>query len=95
MFKLLKAGCIALYALAIAALFVELPMGSGPIFQRIAIVILLAHALESVVAFKHVKAYQGPFAKSLCLTLLFGLLHWLPIAKASNAAKAKLAQPST
>ena len=87
MLNMLKAGCIAIYALAIAALFVDLPMGSGAWLQRLAIAFLVVHVLEAVVAFKHVRAYRGPLAKSLLLTLLFGVLHWQPLAKASNAAK--------
>jgi len=35
--------------------------------------------------FKHVKAYEGSLVKSMVLTLLFGLLHWMPIAKANKS----------
>ncbi len=85
MFNFFKANCIAIYILAIAAFFIELPWQSGPIIQRIALIIVLAHCAEAVLAFKHVRAYKGPLAISLLLTLLFGLLHWLPIARQSNA----------
>jgi uncharacterized protein YhhL (DUF1145 family) len=81
MFNFLKINCLAIYLLAIVAFFIELPWQSGPILQRIAIIILLAHCVEAVIAFKHVKAYKGSVGVSLLLTLLFGLLHWLPIAR--------------
>lgn len=82
--QILKAGCLGLYALAIAAFFVAIPGGDW--IQRIALLILVAHGLELVAMFKHVKAYRGPLWKSVALTLLFGLLHWLPIAKGQAKA---------
>ena len=86
--QILKAGCIGLYVLAIAAFFVELPFGVGPWAQRLALLFMVAHALELLVAFKHVKAYQGPLWKSVALTMLFGLFHWWPIAKAQAKGQA-------
>gem|GEM_PF-561019 len=50
---------------------------------RAALVLLLIHALEVLFAFKHVRLYKGPLAVSVLLTLLFGLLHWKPLAQAS------------
>lgn len=74
-----RAALLALYALAIAALLVPLPWGAGPLVQRIALITLAIHVVELLFVFKHVKAYTGPLATSVALTLLFGLLHWLPI----------------
>ena len=82
--QILKAGCIGLYLLAIASCFVDIP--GGVWLQRLAIAFVVVHALELVAMFKHVKAYAGPLWKSVVLTMLFGLLHWLPIAKANKAA---------
>ena len=42
--------------------------------------------LEMAFAFKYIKAYKGPLLHSLILALLFGLLHWLPLARAGKAA---------
>jgi hypothetical protein len=50
---------------------------------RAALVLLLIHALEVLFAFKHVRLYKGPLAISVVLTLLFGLLHWRPLARAA------------
>lgn len=80
-----RAVLLALYALAIAALFMPLPWGAGPLLQRIALITVAIHILELLFVFKHVKAYQGPLATSVLLTLLFGLLHWMPL-KATNKA---------
>jgi hypothetical protein len=44
-----------------------------------------AHAVEAVVAFKYVRRYPGALAVSVLLTLLFGLLHILPLARQSSA----------
>lgn len=85
--QFLKANLIALYLLAIASLAVELPWGSGPVLQRLVLIVLAIHAVELVFAFKHVKAYRGPLATSVLLTMAFGLMHWLPIAKTSAQAE--------
>ena len=85
MLNFLKANCIALYLLALIAVFVELPWQSGPILQRVALVILATHCAEAVLAFKLVKAYKGPLAASLLLTFFFGLLHWWPISRQNGA----------
>lgn len=80
----IKAGLLALYALAVAAFFVDIP--GGVWLQRAALVVVAAHVVELVFMFKHVKSYRGPLATSIVLTLLFGLLHWMPLAKANKSA---------
>ena len=45
---------------------------------------LAVHAVELAVMFKHVKRYPGPLAISILLTMLFGLLHWKPLADAAK-----------
>ena len=37
--------------------------------------------------FRHVRRYRGPLALSVLLTLLFGLLHWKPLADARRNAE--------
>ena len=80
-----KAGCIALYVAALASLVWPLPNGAGPMLQMAALAFLAVHALEMLVAFKHIKSYAGPLWVSIVLALLFGLLHWMPLAKARQA----------
>jgi uncharacterized protein YhhL (DUF1145 family) len=82
MFTLLKAGLLVIYALALASLAGLLPNGLASTLQNIVIVTLVIHVIEAVVVFKHVRLYRGPLAISVLLTLLFGLLHWKPLADA-------------
>ena len=85
----LKVNLVGLYLLAIASLFIDLPWHSGMVFQRVAAIILLVHVLELVYAWRHVKHYQGPLIVSVVLTLLFGLFHWRPLARAARSSSGK------
>ena len=76
------------YFVALASLFVVLPMGAAPVVQKLALALLAVHLLECLLAFKHIKTYAGPLWVSLLLALLFGLLHWMPLAKAARRASA-------
>jgi len=77
--KLLKIGCLAIYLLALAGLFIPLPFGAETPLRYVATILLVAHLLEALVMFRHVRRYPGPLATSLLLTLLFGFLHWWPL----------------
>jgi len=91
---LAKALLSATYVLAIISLFVVLPAGASPVVQKLAVVLIAVHALECVLAFKYVKSYSGPLLTSVALALLYGLLHWMPLAKAARkAATAERAGP--
>jgi uncharacterized protein YhhL (DUF1145 family) len=80
LFALLKALILVIYALALAALFGgwTSPWSAG--VQTAAGWLLLVHAVELVFVLKHVRRYPGPLALSVLLTLLYGLLHWKPLA---------------
>ena len=78
--NLLKLGCIAIYLVALAAWAGLLPGGLGRATMAIAVGILLLHAVELLFVFQYVRRYRGPVAVSVLLTLLFGLLHWRPLA---------------
>lgn len=80
----LKASCIVIYLLGILAALGLLPASLG-VLATVALVLLAAHVLEAVAMFRYVKLYPGGLAASIVLTLLFGLLHWLPLAKAARA----------
>lgn len=77
---IVKIACLALYAAGIASVAGLLPEGYSMI-AKIAALILAVHVVETIVMFKHVKRYQGPLAVSILLSLLFGLAHWMPLAK--------------
>ena len=78
---LFRALCLLAYAMAIAKLAGLLPAGSFDRAPLVAGVLLALHAAELVFMFKHVRSYRGALAVSVLLTLLFGLLHWKPLAE--------------
>jgi len=90
---LCKALLSATYVVAIMSLFMALPMGAGPVVQKLALALIAVHVLECVLAFKYVKSYPGPLLTSVVLALLFGLLHWMPLAKAVRQANADRPAP--
>ncbi|MBL8336434.1 MAG: DUF1145 domain-containing protein [Rhodoferax sp.] len=79
-----KALLIAIYAAAIVSLFGVLPSDLGHLLQRLSLILLVIHAVELALMFKAVRRYPGPLATSILLTLLFGLLHWKPLADAAR-----------
>ena len=83
---LLKTACLAVYALALAGLPGPLPPGTSGPGPNIALRFLGVHAMEIVVMFKQVRLYRGPLVVSMLLTLLFGLLHWKPLADEQKRA---------
>jgi hypothetical protein len=77
---LLRALCLLVYLMALGRLSGLLV---SDVFSRsptVAGVLLLLHVLELIFLFKHVRLYKGSLAVSVLLTLLFGLLHWKPLA---------------
>ena len=86
-----KANLLGAYALALASLFVVLPMEAGPVVQRLALALLAVHALECLVDFKYIKSYAGSVHLSFVLAMLYGLLHWMPLAKAYRLNQAEKA----
>ncbi len=79
-----KALCLGTYALALAVPFVSLPLDAGPFLQKLALILLAAHILELPIAYRFLALYKGPLIDSVAMSLLFGLLHWQPLAKASK-----------
>ena len=87
----LKAACLGAYILALAGLAGLLPAALAATVQQLALVLLLIHAVELLVVFKYVRLYRGSLAVSVLLTLLFGLLHWRPLAKEAAKSAARSA----
>jgi hypothetical protein len=85
----LRALCLLAYLLAVAGKFVGLSLDATLAMRIVAAILLLAHALELPFVMPHVRRYQGPLALSVLLTMLFGLLHWLPL-KRDRALNGKL-----
>lgn len=86
MILLLKAACLATYALALASLAGLLPDGLFTHVRTLSLILLGLHAFELVFMFRHVRLYKGSLGVSIVLTLLFGLLHWKPLADAQARA---------
>ena len=80
----LKTVLLAAYALALASLVWPLPYDAGPSVRRIVFIVLAVHGVELIAMFKHLHHYRGPLAASVLLTLLFGMLHWKPLADAKS-----------
>ncbi len=88
----LKANILVVYLLGIASHVVAFPGQVGPIVQTMSLALLLIHALECLLAYRYIKLYSGPLLVSLLLSLLFGLLHWLPLARKAREAALAPAQ---
>jgi uncharacterized protein YhhL (DUF1145 family) len=81
----LKAACLAIYGFALASLVAPGPSnGLAHGVEIVAMVFLVIHALEVVFAFERLRLYRGPLMLSVLLTLLFGVLHWMPLVKARS-----------
>jgi uncharacterized protein YhhL (DUF1145 family) len=78
---ILKLACLALYASALAGTTDMLPTNLAGPLEAFALVVVVVHALEMVLAFRSIRRYPHGLALSLLLTLLFGALHWLPLAR--------------
>ena len=87
--NLLKLACIVAYAAALATTLGWMSSAFGSRMQFVALVLLGLHVLELGLAWKHLGRYAGPFGMSVLLTLLFGVLHWKPLADAAKAAESK------
>jgi uncharacterized protein YhhL (DUF1145 family) len=77
-----KAIALVFYALVAASFVVALPVSPEVLhWARMGVAVLFGiHALELLAMRKVVARYPGPFAVSAGLTLLFGILHWKPLA---------------
>ena len=85
MLALLKLGCLALYALGLAA-FVGLwggPVATG--FEYVAAAFVVIHVVELPFFFPFLRTYRGSLAASIFQALLFGMLHSLPLKRAARA----------
>jgi hypothetical protein len=79
----LKVCCIAIDLAAPASTVVEVPHAS--LVRTVALLLLVVHALDVLVAFKFVKRFDGPLGVGVALTLLFGFLHWDTAGAAARA----------
>jgi uncharacterized protein YhhL (DUF1145 family) len=83
-YALNKLALLAFYAVTLASLAVALPLSAEVVYwlRLIAGGLLAAHLLEALVFRSKLALYKGPMLVSVLLTLLFGFLHWKPLADA-------------
>lgn len=79
--KALRVGLLLTYLAAALSLVVPLPLDAGPLLQRITLIVLGLHVLETALAWNLLPRYRGSLPASVGLSLLFGLLHWAPLAR--------------
>ena len=79
--NILKLACLVCYTLALVGQFGVLSAEQASRSQMIALALLVIHLIELVVAFKYIRRYPGGLNMSIVLTLLFGVLHWKPLAR--------------
>ena len=77
-----RAVLIAIYLLALARWAELLGPGWPDQMVRLALILIVAHAMELTVYQRRVRLYPGSIYMSALLTLLFGLLHWKPLSDA-------------
>jgi hypothetical protein len=94
LFTLLKAGCLALYALAIAAALGWLTGNLAFILQVGAVLMLALHLLEALVTRSQLQGLGVPPGRAFVMTLLFGLLYWKPLLDQRARMPALPQQPS-
>ena len=91
--SIFKATILVVYLLGIASHLVAFPGQAGPIVQTVSLALLLIHALECLLAYRYIKLYSGPLLVSLVLSMLFGLLHWMSLAREAREAALAPSQP--
>lgn len=79
---------LVLYGLAVGSYLMTSPLSPDVVYwvRIVAMLLMAAHLLEVVVCFKKVALHKGPLLDSVLLTLLFGFLHWKPMADAARRA---------
>ncbi|MFO1407237.1 MAG: hypothetical protein U1F08_06870 [Steroidobacteraceae bacterium] len=81
---LIKAVAVLVYVGAAIGAAGWLPPAIALPLGKVALVLLLLHALEVPVALPHIRRYPGPLVDSIALTLLFGFVHWLPLKRGED-----------
>jgi len=79
--RVMRIACLVAYALGIAAFtgLVHGPLAAAAAIVTIALVGL--HALELLYAYRFLDRHPGSLGMSVVLALLFGVLHWAPLAR--------------
>jgi len=81
----MRIACLAAYALGIAALVGLIHGPLAAVASIVTIALLGVHALELLYAFRFLHRYRGSMGMSVLLAMLFGVLHWAPLARQPKA----------
>ena len=81
MFLLMKIACLAVYALGLAGLAGLVHGPAATVGELVSIAFLAVHALELLYAYRFLHRHRGPMAASIALAMLFGVIHWAPLAR--------------
>ena len=83
-----KIVLLAVYGVALVSYLTALPLSPNTIdwVRIVAGALVVVHLLEVIFRFKKVALYKGPLLGSVLLTLLFGFLHWKPMADAARGS---------
>lgn len=71
--------CLLFYLAVLLSLVFDWPASVEAILQYGALFLIVAHAIEVVVAWRWIRLYEGPLVLSILYTLLFGFVHWKPL----------------
>lgn len=84
-----KVLLLAIYGIALGSYAMPLPLSPDVVHwvRILAGALLAVHLLEVVFCFRKVALHKGPLFDSVLLTLLFGFLHWKPMADAATRAR--------
>jgi len=78
---IMKIACLAVYALGLAGALGLVHGTAAALGGIVSIALLGIHALELLFAFRYLHRYQGAMGVSILLAMLFGVLHWAPLAR--------------
>lgn len=76
-----RAALLILYAVAALSLFFPVPPDAGSIARSLAGILLVVHLMEVPLNWAVLGRSTFGLAASIGLTLLFGVLHWLPLRR--------------
>ena len=84
-----KITCLVFYSATLLSLLFDWPPVLEAILQYGSAFLLIAHAIEVVVAWRWIRLYEGPLVLSVLFTLLFGFVHWMPYKRRALAEGAR------
>jgi len=77
----MRIACVVAYLLGAAALGGLLHGPVAAVAAIVTIALVGLHALELLYAWRFLHRYRGSMGASVALALLFGVLHWAPLAR--------------